>query len=76
MSCLVVSRGDCEFRGVTIIFLGTEEYNNTFIGDVEPTNMCIYIHRFHIIDEYTGCLAPPHATAMCHIYYSVNERTY
>jgi hypothetical protein len=43
---------------------------------VEPTNMCIYIHRFHIIDEYTGCLAPPHATAMCHIYYSVNEGTY
>jgi hypothetical protein len=36
------------------LFVGTSEYNNIFVGDVEPTNISDYICQWHITDEYIG----------------------
>jgi hypothetical protein len=36
------------------------------------TNITIYIHRFHVTDEYTGRMVLPHVAAICPIYFSVN----
>jgi hypothetical protein len=34
-----------------------------FIGDMAPTNIRDYVHRFHIIDEYIGPKGRPTAVA-------------
>jgi hypothetical protein len=69
-------------------FIKTDKYNyetdefNKFVGlttkssrNVMPTNIIIYIHRFHVTDEYTGRMVLPHVAAICPIYFSVNRGT-
>jgi hypothetical protein len=36
----------------------------------------MYVHQLHVINEYIGQLALPHAAATCPLYSSINRGTY